>query len=120
MEEFKKVYEDLYNSLDDSEILKHLKEEIEEKAKAKESTTEVNKITGSVVKSASKRLRAGKGDVTGSYTSDAIKSCPDIFFDMTAAVFCSWLIHGTITLFMLSCAFLPLFKGGLKDHGSTD
>ena len=107
VEEFKKVYENLYNSLDDFEILKHLKEEIEEKVKAKESTTIVNKITGSVVKSASKRLRAGKGDVIGSYTSNAIKNCPDIFFDLTAAVFRSWLTHGTITLSMLSLLHLP-------------
>jgi hypothetical protein len=97
-----------------------LKEEIEEKASTEESNSEVNKITGKVVKEASRRLKAGKGDVTGSYTSDAIKNCPDLFYDLTASVFRSWLTHGTVTLSMLSCAFLPLFKGGLKDPSSTD
>ena len=107
VEEFRKVYEELYNSLDDSEALSQLKDEIEERSKKEESTHEVNKITGKAVKEASKRLNSGKGDVTGSYTSDAIKNCPDVFFDLTATVFRSWLTHGTVTLSMLSCAFLP-------------
>jgi hypothetical protein len=37
-----------------------------------------------------------------------------------APVFRSWLIHGTVTLSLLACAFLPLFKGGLKDPSKTD
>ena len=120
VEEFREVYEDLHNSLDDSEILKHIKDEIKTKSNSEDSNCEVGKITAEVVNSASKRLRAGKGDVTGSYTSDAIKNCPDIFFELIASVFRSLLSHGTVTLSMLSCAFLPLFKGGLKDPGSTD
>ena len=43
----------------------------------------------------------------------------DFFFDLTASVFRSWLTQGTVTLSMLSCAFLTLFKGGLKDPKST-
>ena len=120
VEEFRKVYKDLYNSLDDSEILKNMMEEIEKKSETEDSEAEVSKITGDAVKAASKRLKSGKGDVTGSYTSDAIKNCPDIFFEMIAGVFRSWLTHGTVTLSMLSCAFLPLFKGGLKNPSSTD
>ena len=120
VEEFKKVYEELYNSLDDSEVLKQMKEEIESKTKSEDSESEVKKMTGEAVKEAAKRLKSGKGDVTGSYTSDSIKNCPDVFFDMVASIFRSWLTHGTVTLSMLSCAFLPLFKGGLKDPSNTD
>ena len=29
-------------------------------------------------------------------------------------------MHGTVTMSLLSCAFLPLFKGGLKDPANTD
>jgi hypothetical protein len=120
VEEFRRVYKDLYNSLDDSEILKKLMEELELKSESEETESETNKVTGAAVKAASKRLKSGKGDVTGSYTSDAIKNCPDIFFEMIASVFQSWLLHGTVTVSLLSCAFLPLFKGGLKDPSSTE
>ena len=29
-------------------------------------------------------------------------------------------MHGDVTLQLLSCAFLPLYKGGLKDPGSSN
>ena len=32
----------------------------------------------------------------------------------------SYLINGTVTLQILSCAFLPLFKGGLKNPEKFD
>ena len=43
-----------------------MKVEIEEKADAEDSSHEVDKITADVVKAAFKRLKPGKGDVTGS------------------------------------------------------
>ena len=57
-------------------------------------------------------MNPGKGDVSVSYTSDAILNAPDSFFNMMAQVF--------RTLSLLACAFLPLFKGGLKDPSKTD
>ena len=36
-----------------------------------------------------------------------------------AKVYRSWLVHGTVSLSLLACAFLPLFKGGLKDPTKT-
>ena len=65
-------------------------------------------------------MKPKKSDVSTSYTSDAILNAPDIFFDILAMVYRSWLVHGTVTLSLLSCAFLPLFKGGLKDPNQTD
>ena len=41
-------------------------------------------------------------------------------FNILADVFKSFLIHGDVSLPLLSCAFLPLYKGGLKDPCSTD
>ena len=78
------------------------------------------KITGDTVKVAACRLKPGKGDVSGSFSSDMILHSPDLFFDIIASVFRSWLIHGTVTQSLLSCAFIPLFKGGLKDPANTD
>ena len=45
---------------------------------------------------------------------------PDILFEQLAHVFRSFLIHGTVTPQILSCAFLPLFKGRLKNPESFD
>lgn len=60
-------------------------------------------------------MKPKKGDVSESYTSDAILNAPDILFDLLASVFRSWLIHGTVTLSLLACAFLPLLKSSLKN-----
>ena len=65
-------------------------------------------------------MKPKTSDVSGSFTSDCILNAPDVFFVLIAKVFRSWLIHGTVTLSLLSCAFLPLFKGGLKDPVQTD
>ena len=69
---------------------------------------DANRITGKAVKEAAARMKAKKSDVSGSYTSDAILNAPDNFFDLLAPVFRSWLVHGTVTLSLLACAFLPL------------
>ena len=69
---------------------------------------EVMKITGDIVKHAACKMKPNKGDVSGSYTSDAILNAPDILFQQLASVFRSWLVHGTVTVSLLVCAFLPL------------
>jgi hypothetical protein len=117
--EFRRVYQELYNMCDDDEALAELKGQLEVDIGQQSSAWEVAKVTGKVVKEASKRLLGNKGDVTGSYNSDMIKNCPDLFYDMLAAVFRSWLTHGTVTKSFLACAFLPLVKG-LKDPSLTD
>ena len=65
-------------------------------------------------------MKPDKSDVSGSFTSNALLNAPDSFFDLIAPVYRSWLVHGTVTLSLLACAFLPLFKGGLKDPSKTD
>ena len=119
VEEFRQVYQSLYNSCNTSEAMEELKNLVENSIAA-DSALEADLVTGDVVKAAAGRLKPGKGDVSGSYTSDAIRACPDIFFQCLAGVFRSWIIHGTVTLSFLACAFLPLFKGGLKDPSMTD
>jgi hypothetical protein len=116
-EEFRKEYSALYNSHHDEEAMRRMTEELEAEV-TDESVGEVNQITAEVVELAMRKVKPGKGDVTGSYTSDAIRSCPPIFFEKMAAMFRSWLYHGTVTPSLLSCAYLPLYKGGLKDPAS--
>ena len=85
-----------------------------------ESVQEVNKITGAAVKEACGRMKSEKADVTGSFTSDTLLHGPDNLFGYLAGIFRSFLVHGNVTLELLSCAFLPLFKGGLKNPHASD
>ena len=55
-------------------------------------------------------MKPGKADVTGSFTSDVLLNAPDSLFESLAGIFRSFLLHGDVTLELLSCAFLPRFK----------
>ena len=110
VDRFREVYENLYNSWETSAELAELKREIFSTIDGK-SVDEARKITGDIVKEAAASMTPGKNDVSDSYTSDAILHAPDSFFGQLALVYRSWLIHGTVSLPLLACAFLPLVKG---------
>ena len=84
-----------------------------------DSVGEIGRVTGAKVKEAVGLLKPKKGDVSGGFTSDALINAPDILFDQLAGIFRSWLLHGTVTLSLLACAFLPLLKSSLKDPADT-
>ena len=117
-QKFKDVYSDLYNSADISQEMEGIKADIESKV-CQENIIEVNKITTESVKTAAHMMKKGKCDVSGSYTTDAIRNAPDSFYKQMAAVYRSWLIHGTVSRPLLACAFLPLLKSSLKDPAET-
>ena len=119
LEKFKECYKDLYNSASTVEAMVNMKDRLEKLISAS-SVKEVDKITGNVVKEACCRMKPGKTDVTEAYSSDAFLHAPDSLFELLAAVFRSYLTHGTVTIQILSCAFLPLFKGGLKSPEKFD
>ena len=75
----------------------------------------VFKLTCKIVKKAACKMKSAKADVSEAFTSDALLNAPDSFFDMVASIYRSWLVHGTVTLSLLACAFLPLIKSSLKD-----
>jgi hypothetical protein len=117
-EKFRTVYSALYNSADSSDEMNVVKQRIEEGI-SEDSAIEADKITCAVVKMAALSMKKCKGDVTGSFTSDAIRNAPDILFKNLASIFRSWLYHGTVTRSLLACAFMPLLKNSLKDPGET-
>ena len=84
------------------------------------SGAEIGRITGQIVKQACCRMKPGKADVTGAFSSDVFLNGPDLLFDLLASAFQSFIIHGSVTSQMLCCAFLPLFKGGLKNPEKFD
>ena len=119
LEKFREVYEALYNSAGSVEAMAVIKESLSTLIDDN-SINEVQKITGEVVKEACCRMKANKSDVSGSYTSDIHLNAPDSLFEELSSIFRSFLIHGDVAIQLLSCAFLPLFKGGLKNPTSTD
>ena len=63
VEEFKKVYNELYNSFDTSEAMRELRGLVQGKVN-QDSVLEINLITVEVVQRAVARLKSGKGDIT--------------------------------------------------------
>ena len=119
VEKFREVYSDLYNSADTSEAMFDIKQKLRDMI-GPDAMREVDKIAGNVVKNAAKRMRPGKNDVSESFSSDLLCHAPDSMFEALAAVFRSWLIHGTVTKHLLVTAFLPLLKSSLKDPSNMD
>ena len=119
LERFRECYQELYNSAGTDVAMGHIKERLHGLITAS-SAKEVEKVTGAIVKSACAKMKPGKMDVTEAYSSDVLLHGPDVLFDLLAGVFRSYLTHGTVTLQVLSCAFLPLFKGGLKNPAKFD
>ena len=111
---FRELYAKLYNSATtEQEEVARIKELLNQMI-TPDSLGEVSKITGDAVKKACSRMKPGKNDVSDAYSSDVFLHAPDSLFNEVAAVFRSFFIHGTVTLQILSCAFLPLYKGGHK------
>jgi hypothetical protein len=117
-DKFKDVYKQLYNAADSSMEMLTVKERVKANIKQKQAE-EVQKVTGEIVKLAASGMKKGKADVSGSYTSDAIKNAPDDLYDHLAAVYRSWLVHGSVSQPLLACAFMPLLKNSLKNPADT-
>ena len=117
-QKFRQVYSDLYNSANTYQEMTVIKAEVEEDVD-EEGLTEIQKITGATVKAAAVSMKKGKADVSGSYSSDAIRHAPDSFYDQLASIFRSFLVHGSVSRPLLACAFLPLLKSSLKDPADT-
>ena len=119
LDKFRECYEELYNSASTEEAMIAIKNLLQGDI-SEISGAEALRITGQVVKQACLRMKSGKVDVTGAYSSDVFLNGPDILFDLLASVFQFFLVHGSVTPQILCCAFLPLFKGGMKSPQKFD
>ena len=117
---FRDVYSKLYNSWCSEDEMVNIKQKVAAMVQTEGSQIEVMKLTGKVVKKAACKMKPAKSDVSGAFSSDALLHAPDSLFDLLAMVYRSWLVHGTVTISLLACAFLPLLKNGLKDPADTD
>ena len=118
VEKFRKVYSALYSSSGSKQEMQLLRQKVTRLINGNE-VAEVAKVTGQAVKEAALRMKPGKSDVSGGFTSDAILHAPDILFEHLAAVFRGFFFHGTVTHSLLACCFLPLLKSSLKDPADT-
>jgi hypothetical protein len=97
LEKFKEVYVQLYNSAGTAEAMHEIKNKLKNLISGDNSLPEINKITSKVVKEACSRLKSGKSDVSGSFTSEVLLHGPPELFHHLAALFRSFLVHGDVT-----------------------
>ena len=115
---FAKKYEELYNSVDDKENLDRLREDIEKNVQSKDSY-EVEKITGDVVKEASKRLKKNKADPSAPISSNYFINAPDQVYNTLATLFRSYLTHGYISDILTLSTMIPLIKDKLGNQSDS-
>ena len=119
LDKVREKYQELYNSATTEVEMIGIKERLKTVLRLND-VIEANKITAEVVKSACFRMKNGKVDVSGSYSSDVFIHAPDVLYERLAIIFRSFMVHGTLTKEILHCAFLPLFKGGFKSPEKFD
>ena len=116
---FKTLYEDLYNEQQD--ISPHLVADINNNVadNPQNSTETVKLFSPDVVKAAIKKLKNDKSDVSGTFTSDCLKSAPALFHEHLSRLFQAFLIHGYISHDLLICALSPIVKDPNGDISSS-
>ena len=116
---FKTIYENLYNEQGDidNEIITGIRDKVVNDELGAKTT--VAMITADLVKLAVKNLKPDKSDVSGNFTSDCLKSAPDVFYKKLASLFRSCLLHGYISHDLLVCALSPIVKDPNGDISSS-
>ena len=90
---FANKYENLYNSVDDSNDLLIVEENISQRIKNTD-ICEVLKITPTLVKEASKKLKPDKSDPVSEILSDYLINAPDIIYQHLSDVMKTYITHG--------------------------
>ena len=109
---FKNIYGKLYNSVEDSEEVNTISDEVNRNI-SKESISDVNRVTMEEVRKATAALKPGKGDPVFSFSSDCLKVNSDILVEFITIMIKSFLIHSYIPQFMLLSTLVPIIKDKL-------
>ena len=96
-----------------------LQKKIQQLLEIEDSQAVVEKVTAEMVKKAVMKIKKHKMDISQGFNSDTLLNAPDLLFQLLAITFQDWLMHGTVTCSILSCAFIPLLKSSLKDPART-
>ena len=89
-----------------------MREDIEKNVQSEDSN-EVEKITGNVVKEASKRLKKNKADPSAPISSNYFIDAPDQVYNTLATLFRSYLTHGYISAVLTLSTMMPFKKDKL-------
>ena len=119
LEKFRSLYEALYNSAGTQDRMDDLRLEMMSMVDCR-SEGEVRKVTADEVAAACRKMKGGKIDVSQGYMSDVFHHASPLLCQKLAAIFRSFLTHGTITQSILSCSFMPLLKSARKDPSQFD
>ena len=111
-EHFRNIYSQLYNSVDDAEDMARVSNEVEGKINMF-SLRDVEKVTPELIKTATKKLRAGKSDPVYIFSSDCIKVDSDMLAELLAIIIKGYLIHGHVTSYLLLATLVPIIKDKL-------
>ena len=116
---FKNIYEQLYNEQSDisDDLINKIKDMVENEAVEARDTVAL--VTADLVKTAVKKLKPDKSDVSGNFSSDCLKAAPNIFFEKLAAIFRASLLHGYLSHDLLVCALSSIVKDPNGDISSS-
>ena len=109
---FRNIYSNLYNSVEDTENLARVSEQVELRV-GDQSLEDVNKVTPGLIKEAASKLRPGKTDPVFSFSSDCIKVKSEKLARLLSIIIQSFLIHGHVTRFLLLATLFPIIKDKL-------
>lgn len=111
---FGKIYKDLYQSNNSSELLKDQIYYLESNINAS-NYSEVERLNPSVVYQAIESLKSCKNDNNFSFKSDAVINGKDVLTNYLTVLFQAFLIHGYIPHFILSATLQPIIKDKIGD-----
>ena len=116
---FQDIYKDLYNSVPSEEkvegILHNINQNIDD-----EDINIVDSVDKSIIKEAIDKLKNGKSDVDKDFGSDALINGCDVISEPLSFLIKTFLIHGSIPLFLLVCSLVPIVKDKLGNLNSSD
>lgn len=115
---FANIYKQPYNSNDDNENLKVLKEEVN--GKIKSFHNDVNKVIEKLVKEATNCLKNSKSDPYFDFSSDCLKQGPDILYYHLFVMIKMFLIHYHVTPYRLLSTLIPIIKDKLGNRCSSN
>ena len=116
---FAKVYEKLYNSVEDAEKLASLLERLNSNINS-DSLKVIEKIKPELIRLAISKLKNDKTDPIFQFTSDWLKAAPGNLSEHLARLFKMYLIHGHISEMTLVSTIIPLIKDKLGDINSSN
>ena len=116
---FAKVYERLYNSVDDKEnlmaVLQHLNININSS-----NLNDVEMITPKLIEQAISKLKNDKTDPIFQFNSNCLKNAPSNLCVHLAKLFKMFLIHGHVSMIIMVSTVIPLIKDKLGDINSSN